>query len=56
MNSNKTFKFNSITTAMSFVNRATKIWMVVLGDDMKFWVVTPAEAAKLEKAGYEVIA
>ncbi len=48
------FKFNTLVNAKDFVNRAIKIWMIVLGDDELFWVVTPAQAAKLVKQGYEL--
>lgn len=49
------YKFAELTNAQSFVNRASKIWMIVLGDDGKYWVVTPKEAARLERQGYEVL-
>jgi hypothetical protein len=48
------FKFNTLTAATNFVNRANKIWMIILGDDMLYWVVTPAKAAQLVKQGYEL--
>jgi hypothetical protein len=48
------FKFNTLAAATSFVNRAKKIWMIILGDDGLFWVVTPAQAAQLVKQGYEL--
>ncbi|MDO8615283.1 MAG: hypothetical protein Q7T33_06050 [Dehalococcoidia bacterium] len=50
------FKFNTLGTALSFRCRCTKIWLVVLGDDDQHWVVTPADAAHLERQGYEVVA
>lgn len=50
----KMFKFNTLTAATNFVNRANKIWMIILGDDMLYWVVTPAKAAQLVKQGYEL--
>jgi hypothetical protein len=50
------FKFNTLTNATSFVNRAEKIWMIILGDDELLWVVTPAKAAQLIKQGYELAA
>ena len=53
---NKMFKFNTLIAATSFVNRANKIWMIVLGDDELLWVVTPAKAAQLVKQGYELAA
>lgn len=50
------FKFNTLTAATSFVNRAEKIWMIILGDDESLWVVTPAKATRLVKQGYELAA
>jgi hypothetical protein len=50
---NKVYKFTDRNTAISFANHATKIMMIVLGDDDKFWVCTPADAARLVKQGYE---
>jgi|GEM_PF-1259014 hypothetical protein len=49
-------KFNSLANARSYSDRTVKASMVILGDDMKFWVVTMAVAAKLLAAGYEVAA
>lgn len=34
---------------------AVKPMMIVLGDDERLWVVTPATAAKLERMGYEIL-
>ena len=39
-------------TAWSLADRCTKPQIVMLGDDA-YWVVCPADAARLEKAGYE---
>lgn len=50
---NAPVKFNSLSTANSFVNNAIKPIAVMMGDDNKFWVVTMADAQRLEKAGYE---
>lgn len=47
------FKFNTLAMAESFVAHANKSWMIMLGDDFLFWVVTPRRAAQLEKQGYE---
>ncbi|MFN8993198.1 MAG: hypothetical protein ACK5X3_05970 [Pseudomonadota bacterium] len=46
-------KFTSLSTANSFVNNAIKSMAVMMGDDNKFWVVTMADAQRLEKVGYE---
>lgn len=45
--------FNSLAIAKSFVNRASKMMMIVLGDDDRYWVVTPADGERLIRAGYE---
>jgi hypothetical protein len=47
------FKFTSLSAAKSFTGRASKIMCIILGDDEKFWVVTPREAKKLVSQGYE---
>ncbi|SNX54868.1 hypothetical protein [Thermoanaerobacterium sp. RBIITD] len=47
------YKFESRELAFSFANRCIKSMAVMLGDDENFWVVTLADAAVLEKAGYE---
>jgi hypothetical protein len=47
------YKFVSLANANSFVQHCVKPMWVMLGDDMRFWVVTPADAARLERAGYE---
>lgn len=46
-------KFTSLSTANSFVNNAIKSMAVMMGDDNKYWVVTMADAQRLDKAGYE---
>jgi len=50
---NTPIKFSSLALANSFANNAIKAMAVMMGDDNKFWVVTMADAARLEKAGYE---
>lgn len=49
-----TYKFESLRNATEFVNRAKKIWMIVLGDDEMFWVVRPVDAARLGRQGYSL--
>lgn len=49
------YKFVELTNARSFIEHATKIMLIVHGDDMRFWVVTPADAARLQRAGYEIV-
>ena len=50
----KPYKFSSWALAQSFIERCRKIYMIILGDDDKFWIVTPADAMRLEKAGYQI--
>jgi len=51
-------RFNTLANATSFINRATYPMRIVLGDHDgergEFWVVTPADASRLERAGYEM--
>jgi hypothetical protein len=49
-----TFRFNRLATARSFTNRCEKLMMIILGDDGLFWVVTPADATRLTRMGYEL--
>jgi len=52
--------FGSLERAKSYAARCTKPMWVVLGDvdedtgTAVAWVVCPADAAKLERAGYEI--
>ena len=46
-------QFSSRDLAFSAANRSQKTAWVMLGDNEKFWVVCPADAAKLERMGYE---
>ena len=48
-------KFNSEKLAKSFSNRTIKMSMIILGDDGKYWVVTMAQGARLERQGYQII-
>jgi hypothetical protein len=47
------FKFISRELAFAFANRSDKFTAVMLGDDSRYWVVCPADASRLERAGYE---
>lgn len=50
-------RFNTLRAARSFAAHATKIMMVVLGDHddpAPYWVVIPSDAARLQRAGYEL--
>ena len=51
------FEFSSLSLAKSFVNRAEKINMIVLGDNGLFWVMAPRHSEVLVKeAGFEYAA
>jgi hypothetical protein len=47
-------KFNNLDRAESWANHATKMQMIILGDDNKYWVVCMRDGERLLKAGYEV--
>lgn len=48
--------FTNENSARSAMTHAVKnCWLIVLGDNCKYWVVCFADAAKLEKAGYEIL-
>ena len=49
-------KFADYHLAKSFAENAEKLMLIILGDDGKFWVGTPAEAEKLYRQGYEYVA
>ena len=54
-------EFRSLDLARSYAARCTKSHWVVQGDidddgeNGRFWVVLPADGARLEAAGYELI-
>ena len=48
------YKFEKRENAQSFINRAKKIWMLVLGDDNRFWAVRPVDAERLIRQGYSL--
>ncbi len=43
-----------MASAKAFQARANDIMMIVLGDNDQFWVVTPSDAARLVRGGYEL--
>jgi hypothetical protein len=50
----------NLRLADSYAAHCTKLHIVVLGDCDKdgnchYWLVLPADAARLEKAGYEIL-
>jgi hypothetical protein len=49
------FKFNTVKSAISFCDRASRSMQIVMGDDGLFWVCTLGKASILEKQGYEIL-
>jgi hypothetical protein len=47
------YRFEHLANARSWVDHGVKPQRIMLGDDEKFWVVCPADAARLERAGCE---
>lgn len=48
-------RFTLLSGAKRCQKASTKETLIVLGQDMKFWVVLPVDAHKLIKLGYEVL-
>lgn len=46
-------RFTRRERAFSFARKAAKTLWVMLGDDGRYWVATPARCAQLERLGYE---
>ncbi len=54
----KGYRFSSLQRARRWIYGSLRPWRVVLGDiddqgQGWFWVVTPADAERLQRAGYE---
>lgn len=49
------YKFNTLKSALGFLDQCQKSMVIVLGDDDLYWVVTFSAAQKLEKKGYEIL-
>lgn len=53
--------FRNLDNAHSYVGHCVKPHWIVLGDhdedgeNGQYWVVTPADAQRLERAGYEIL-
>lgn len=51
--------FRNLSLAQSYADRCVKPHWIVLGDNDgengEYWVVTPADAQRLEHAGYEML-
>lgn len=58
---NRIAVFHNLELANSYADRCVKPHWVVLGghdeagENGEYWVVTPADAQRLERAGYEMI-
>ena len=50
----KRYEFTNRSCAFSFVDHAIKPLWVILGDNGRFWVVRPSDAARLLRVGYEL--
>lgn len=50
---NAPIKFISLATANYVADNALIPMAVMMGDDERFWVVTMADAQRLDRAGYE---
>jgi hypothetical protein len=50
---NQPYKFNSLENARTFAARCEKAMGILMGDDMKYWVVTLADFERGIRAGYE---
>ena len=49
----RTARFRDRALAYDWAAHAVKSQLVMLGDDGRYWVVSPADAARLERLGYE---
>ena len=49
----QTSRYNDRDLAFAAAAHAVKTLWVMLGDDGKFWVTTPANCARLERMGYD---
>lgn len=45
-------QFSQLHLAQGYIERCVKSMRIILGDNDKYWVVTPAEADRLYKQGY----
>lgn len=53
---NAILKYTSLQTAKSSIENMINPgkWSIILGDDMKYWVVTNRDASNLMKQGYMI--
>jgi hypothetical protein len=48
-------KFKSLELARSYVERSSKIQMILMGDDGNYWVGLPKHTEQLHRFGYEYV-
>ena len=53
--SKEAHRFRDSATAASFHDRCSRPMRMVHGDDETVWVVMPADAARLDRLGYEIV-
>ena len=47
--------FHNFKLARNYIDHCIKLHCIVLGELVgEYWVVTPADASRLERAGYEI--
>jgi len=49
----RVYRFRDRDLAFGFARHAAKTHWVMLGDDGRYWVATPADCGRLERVGYE---
>ncbi|MBN1344841.1 MAG: hypothetical protein JXQ73_19260 [Phycisphaerae bacterium] len=49
------FRFRHLPTIRSFAARCSKSMAIVMGDCADYWVVTLAQAKRLQQVGYETL-
>ena len=53
MANDRIWRFSDRSLAAGFANRCHKAHGIILGDDMKYWVVTMADFERLLRVGYD---
>ena len=46
-------EYQSLGLAREFIYGAFKTYMIILGENARFWICCPADAEKLARNGYE---
>lgn len=49
------WRYRSLALARAAAGRRGKMSAIVLGDHPEYWLVRPSDAARLERAGYEIL-